>query len=72
MNTKMDDLIDKLTNAKNNKNYEEAIKYCDEILKIDSTFTYIHYEKAYCYFCLKNYEKAICHIRTRAVRTIWL
>lgn len=59
MNTKIDDLIDKLTNAKNNKNYEEAIKYCDKILKIDSTLTYIHYEKAYCYFCLKNYEKAI-------------
>lgn len=58
MNT-IENLINKIHHSKENENYEEVIIYCDEILKIDPTFTSIKIEKAFSYYCLKDYDKSI-------------
>ena len=63
MNT-IEKLINKIHHSKENENYEETITYCDEILKIDPTFTSIKIEKAFSYYCLKDYDKSIEYGKT--------
>ena len=58
MNT-VENLINKIKQAQKNGDYAESIKYCDELLEIDSSFIFINYEKAYSYFGLKDYDKTI-------------
>lgn len=58
MNTKKK-LINQIKDAKENENFENIIKFCDELEKIDQNMIDVNYEKAFSYFNLGNFEKTI-------------
>ena len=59
MTTEIDYLIKKATEAENDKNYKKAIKYCYDILEIDSTIygTFAMNRKSY--FMLNDYDNSL-------------
>ena len=64
-------LLDKAFILVKNKNYTEAIKVYDNIIKSNNKIQLAYYNRGYCYLVLKNYPKALNDFnKTMALQTI--